>query len=82
MEFKSYALMNTPDENGDYIEVECVVDVLSYSRGAKATYWEPPEYPEVEFKVYDEYDNDITNKITEESLERIEEHCWEWINEA
>jgi hypothetical protein len=81
MEFESWGMLDKLDENGDFVEVDCTVVIHSYSNGAKATYWQPEEYPEIEFDVYANGEC-ITDKVTPETLERIQEYCWEWINET
>lgn len=63
------------DEDGGAVKVE--VNILSYSVGRPATYWEPPEYDEMEIAVFLEAGDCIYNTLSSSTQERLIEEAWE-----
>ena len=69
------------DEETD-TEIDVLVEITSYYLGARATYWEPAEDPDIEFFVYKEGDNVCCYKdLTPEQQHYIDERVWSYITD-
>jgi hypothetical protein len=77
--FTDTALLNVEDYDGEMVELEVEVSIDYYERYSPTTYWEPASGGEMQLSVFDEYSRNITSLVTAESMERLQERAWEWL---